>query len=810
MVGWCLEEMKINKLVQIWVLRKGFIFWMVMAFLLGRATILEDLYPFAVSFFAVVYYTRRAWLIWATLALVIGSLFSLQIHTGYIVTEMLVFILLQKGLEKYEKADISYVPILSFVSVFLVQLFSYLVSAGLSWYTIMLTTVEGLLSLILTLIFMQAVSVFTLAWKKQGLKSEEIVCLIILLASVMTGTVGWAIGSVSIEHILSRFLILLFAIVGGAPLGASVGVITGLILSLADSHAVVQISLLAFAGMLAGLLKEGGKLAVALGMLLGASILSIYIGDKLAIMASTWESLTAIVLFMLMSRSLPRSLAKYIPGTKENMRSQYEYARRVRDLTASKVDQFSEVFRMLSNSFRQIAVQGEAVKLEIEDGHLMNEVANKTCAACWKRKECWEGKFNQTYTFMMEVILALEEGRKLGTRDIQSSWKKACIKPDQVLLEMKRQYDIYCNSLYWRKQVVESRKLVSDQLEGVSQVMEDLAKEIKREGQEMVLQEEQIREALEQMGLAIAGIDVINLEMGKVEIEIIHQYMKGFDECRKIIAPLLSDILGENIVVMKEQFSEKGEAFYTVTFGSMKQYGVETGVAGAAKGGDLLSGDSFSTKELGNGKFAVALSDGMGNGERASMESSTALTILQQLLQSGMDERLAIKSLNSVLMLRSADEMFATVDMALIDLYSASTTFLKIGSTPSFIKRGGEVIQVAANNLPVGIMREIEVDLLRIQLLPGDILIMMTDGIYDAPGYAMNKDLWMKRMIQEIGVESPQVMADCLLERIVRHLDGEIVDDMTVIVAIIAKYQPEWAALRWPVINQIERPKTVS
>jgi stage II sporulation protein E len=87
---------------------------------------------------------------------------------------------------------------------------------------------------------------------------------------------------------------------------------------------------------------------------------------------------------------------------------------------------------------------------------------------------------------------------------------------------------------------------------------------------------------------------------------------------------------------------------------------------------------------------------------------------------------------------------------------------------------------------------------------------MMTDGIYDAPGYATNKELWMKRMIQEIAVESPQEMADCLLERIVRHLEGEIVDDMTVIVAKIERYQPEWAALRWPAMNQVERPKTVS
>jgi stage II sporulation protein E len=802
--------MKINRLVQTWILKRGFVLWMVMAFLLGRATILQDLYPFAIAFFAVVYYTRKAWLNWVTMAILTGSLLSPHIHTGYIAAEILVFILLQKALEKYERADISYVPILSFVSVFMIQLFSYLVHVGLSWFALLLTFVEATLSLILTLIFIQAFSVFTLSWKKQGLKNEEIVCTIILLASVMTGTVGWVIESVTVEHVLSRVLILLFAIVGGAPLGASVGVITGLILSLADVNAIIQISLLAFAGMLAGLLKEGGKIAVSLGMLLGASILSIYIGDQATIMASTWESLAAAVIFMLMPRSLLRTLAKYVPGTKENIKTQYEYARRVRDVTASKVEQFSEVFRMLSSSFKQIAVQGDPVKREIEDGHFMNAVANKTCLACWKRKECWDLKFDQTYDFMMEMIVGLEAGRILEKRDIKVNWKKACIKPDQVLIEMKKHYEIYQNNLHWKKQVLESRKLVSDQLEGVSQVMDDLAKEIKREGQEMVLQEEHIREALEQIGLAIAGIDVINLEVGKVEIEIIHQYMKGFDECRKIIAPLLSEILGENIVVKKEQLSQKGEAFYTVTFGSMKQYGVDTGVASAAKGGDLLSGDSYSTKELGNGKFAVALSDGMGNGERANIESSTALAVLQQLLQSGMDERLAIKSVNSVLMLRSADEMFATVDMALIDLYSASTTFLKIGSTPSFIRRGSEVIPISANNLPVGILNEIEVDLLRIQLQPGDILIMMTDGIYDAPGYAMNKELWMKRMIQEIQVESPQEMADCLLERIVRHLDGEIVDDMTVIVARIDRYQPEWTALRWSNFSQIERPKTVS
>ena len=154
--------------------------------------------------------------------------------------------------------------------------------------------------------------------------------------------------------------------------------------------------------------------------------------------------------------------------------------------------------------------------------------------------------------------------------------------------------------------------------------------------------------------------------------------------------------------------------------------------------------------------------------------------------------------------------MYATVDMALIDEYTAETTFMKIGSTPSFIKRGQEVIPVSASNLPIGIIKDIEVDLVTLQLQPGDILIMMTDGIYDAPGYAVNKELWMKRLIQEIDTEDPQELADCLLESVIRYQQQEILDDMTVVVGKVEHYRPEWATLRVPGISRMERPRTVS
>lgn len=800
-----------NRLVQEWMVRKWAIILMSMAFLLGRALILGELAPFAVAYFAVIYYARKDLLPWAGVALAAGSSTSgIQGHAGFIVLELLVFVLIQKALEKFERSDVSFLPVISLASVFLVQLFANLVNVALNWYTFMMIGVEAVLAFILTLIFIQALPVLMQAKKRHSLRNEEMICLMILLASVMTGTVGWILFDVSVEHVLSRYLILLFALVGGAPLGASVGVITGLILSLADMEAIYQMSLLAFAGLLAGLLKDGGKIAVSLGMVLGSSILTVYVEDPSTVLHSTMESAIAVLLFWMTSRKLVKLLAKFVPGTQEHIKTHYEYAKRVRDLTAERVRQFSDVFRNLSKSFKQgLEVQAEQ-RREADIEHFMNEVTTQICAKCFKHKQCWGNQSHQTYAMMTDMMAMVEEKGDKSRNYIAPEWEQACRKVPRVLDVMREQVRLHRNNQRWKQQIAESRQLVADQLVGVSQVMEDLAREIQREGHELYLQEEQIRQALEQLGLSIVSIDVISLEEGNVEIEIVHQYSKGFDECRKIIAPLLSDILGENIVVKEEVPSSRGTGYYTVTFGSAKEYEVETGVAGAAKGGDLLSGDSFSTAELGNGKFVVALSDGMGNGERARAESSTALSILQQLLQSGMDEKLAIKSVNSVLLLRSPDEMYATVDMALIDLYTAGTTFMKIGSTPSFIKRGNEVIAITANNLPVGILNEIEVDLISVQLKPGDTLIMMTDGLYEAPRYAVNKELWMKRVIGEIEAEDPQQFADCLLERIVRERQGEIEDDMTVIVAKIAKYKPQWSTFRWPGLDRLERPRTVS
>jgi stage II sporulation protein E len=246
-----------------------------------------------------------------------------------------------------------------------------------------------------------------------------------------------------------------------------------------------------------------------------------------------------------------------------------------------------------------------------------------------------------------------------------------------------------------------------------------------------------------------------------------------------------------------------------ITLGSAQRYELKTGVATAAKGGGFVSGDSYCYMNLGTGKYAVAISDGMGNGGRAQDESHAALRLLRRLLQAGMNEERTVEMVNSILSLRSSDEMFATIDLALVDLNTAQARFMKIGSTPGFIKRGKEVLLLTASNLPIGILNEIDIEPIEMQLMPGDLIILFTDGIYDAPGHSIDKDALLKRLVSEIETKDPQDFADCLLERVIRYYEGQVEDDMTVVISKVEKHAPEWSTIRLPGTTRIQRPQPV-
>ncbi|MCM2535569.1 stage II sporulation protein E [Neobacillus pocheonensis] len=781
--------------IESFFIKKGYLLLLV-GFLLGRALILSKLTPFSLPFFASVYLIRKDHAPLALVGLILGAVTLSFPNAAFTFAVTLIFLVVFRISKKWLKNELRSIPL--FVGIILgagLLAESFIMQKQLTLYDAMMAGVQASLAFILTLIFLQSIPLLTMNKRRQLLKTEEIVCLIIMLASIMTGTIGWKVYDLSVEHIMSRYLVLVFSFVAGATIGSTVGVVTGLIFSLASVSSFYNMSLLAFSGVLGGLLKEGRKIGVSIGLFISTLLIGMYGEGGGSLSLSILETIAAIFLFLLTPQAFTSRLAKYIPGTAEYTAEQQKYMRKMRDVTAQRVAQFSNVFHALSKSFSQMDVLPTEEDGDRELDYFMSNITEKTCQTCFKKEQCWAKNFNTTYAYMEEIIHEMDQKDGAVSSKLSREWEKHCTRHKRVFDAIQTELTFHQANQKLKKQVKESRKLVADQLQGVSEVMDNFAKEIQRERENHHKQEEQIMEALQEFGIHIEQVEIYSLEQGNVDIEMGVPTFNGHGECEKLIAPCLSDILGETIVVNKEEFAAYPNGFYQVSFRSTKAFTVETGVAHAAKDGGFVSGDSYSTIELGLGKYAIAISDGMGNGERAHYESKETLQLLQKILQSGIEERVAIKSINSILSLRTTDEIFSTLDLAMIDLQNASAKFLKIGSTPSFIKRGSKVIKIQASNLPIGILQEFEVDVVSEQLKAGDLLIMMSDGVFEGPKHVENYDLWMKRKIQELQTDDPQEISDLIMEDVIRSRGGLIDDDMTVTVAKIKHNTPKWASI---------------
>ncbi|UTR16664.1 stage II sporulation protein E [Salipaludibacillus sp. LMS25] len=784
-----LTERKVDK-VKIHALKRLLI-TMGVGFLLGRSVILLQLLPFAIPFLAVVFKWKRNLTLPAAFALIAGSTSLSFGYAGHTTVAILLYFLLQGVIEKVDKKR-NFLPLTVFLAVAGTRYLSLIIQEGPSWYHLFTASVEGGLALIVTLIFFQSVPLFFERKKQLNLKHEEVVCLVILLGSLLTGTVGWLIFHMSVEHIVARYMVLIFAFSGGATIGATVGVIMGLILSLASVSHLVSMSLLAFAGLLGGLLKEGGKVGAALGLIIASLLMAMYADSQSPLNVTLFESLTAATFFFLTPKKWTSSLAGYIPGTVEYTQEQQKYLRKIRDVTAGKVEQFSDLFLSLSRTFSFHGRTEEEKEKECEVDLFLSSVTEATCQTCMKKQQCWAREFDKTYGLMEQVMGACEKDGDIKERALAAVWKKHCIIDTKVVDTINAKLKERDGEMRLRHQLLESRQLVAEQLIGVSQVMEDFAKDIQREKKVHEQQEIDIKNCLAEAGVDVDLVDIYSLEPGNVDVEMIIP-SNTYNEAEKVIAPLLSDILRECVVVKQTEATRATGPETKVVFASTKTFVINQGVAHTAKGGKWVSGDSYSTMEIGEGTYAMAISDGMGNGRRAHIESQETIDLLRRILLSGIDETVAIKSINSVLSLRSNEEVFSTLDLAMLDLQTGKAKFLKVGSTPSYIKRGEQVISLEAGNLPIGMIREMDVDVVSEQLKAGDLLIMMSDGVYEASNYVENRDIRMKRMIREMMTQDPQEVADLLMEKMIRDADGEIHDDMTVLVAKVDHYLPEWA-----------------
>ena len=177
----------------------------------------------------------------------------------------------------------------------------------------------------------------------------------------------------------------------------------------------------------------------------------------------------------------------------------------------------------------------------------------------------------------------------------------------------------------------------------------------------------------------------------------------------------------------------------------------------------------------------------MGSGPDARKNSKIATSMLERLLNSGFDKNTSINLINSAIINANSEEMYATLDVEIFDLYTAKAEFLKNAACPTYIKRNRNVKEISANSLPAGILNNAKVDCFDVDLQDGDIVVICSDGIIESNTEYDNKELWVKNLLEEIQTDIPERIANIILKESVDNSVGRPRDDMSVIVAKIIK-----------------------
>ena len=369
-----------------------------------------------------------------------------------------------------------------------------------------------------------------------------------------------------------------------------------------------------------------------------------------------------------------------------------------------------------------------------------------------------------------------EEKRKIIDEDIR-----------KIIKAINHSYRISNLSFIWKKKIDESKKNVSKQLEGVSEAISNLASDFEDEEIKFEEEKEKIKLLLNQKQIEVKDIQIEKEKTGRFKVKIYTNVCENEDgtECFiNKIDKIVSKVLDEPMVLQKQNCGlRKDLDNCSFEFISRDNYRLQVGIAKAKKKSSPVSGDTSIQTKLDDGKILLAISDGMGSGPEARKSSKIAIKMLERLLSAGFDKENSLKLINSTIFANNDEDMYATLDVEIFDLFAGNVEFIKNGACPTYIKRGGQVQILKSESLPTGILEDIDLVQYDKDLEDNDILVICSDGILESNKEYLNKELWVKYLLEDINTDDVQQIADILLKESIDNEYGQEKDDMTVIVA---------------------------
>ena len=599
----------------------------------------------------------------------------------------------------------------------------------------------------------------------RGITPPQQASLILTGAVILMAASTVTIGAFAPGRVLAAGLILVLARAGQEQGGSMAGVIIGAATALAAPGQIALALALAFGGLLAGVFSRFGRLAQTAAFLVAAGVLTLTDTDE-NILIRLYELAAAGILFLLLPPSLDRRLHRLILRGREL--PAVEGVRRAvamrLQVAASTMTDIGRTVGTVTERLSQLSDPDTAT--------LFRSCRQVVCGACPLQAVCWGQHDDEMTAAFARLDEPLRQNGQVTLAHLDGFPAAHCRQPERVIDYINRGYERYIvRENAWRR-LGEIQQSVNDQFGGMAGLLDSLVEELSDPRQVDIELSGRVAAVCADHGMPVRQALCTRARNNRLTVDVLAEdvgirisgsrWFKDIGEaCACTFAPPTVTDCGEDI---------------RITLTEPSRYKVEIGLAQHCCDGEKLCGDAADTFTV-DGRAVLMLSDGMGSGGRAAVDSAMAVGLTSRLWKAGFSPDSILHSVNAALLIKSREESLATLDVAVIDTFSGRLDMYKAGAVSTLLCSGTRVSRLERTSLPLGILTDVRFEHCADWLADGDILLMLSDGALGggvAPIELMLRD-------RPAG-ESMQALAARIADA-ARAAAGDHSDDVTVLAA---------------------------
>lgn len=438
----------------------------------------------------------------------------------------------------------------------------------------------------------------------------------------------------------------------------------------------------------------------------------------------------------------------------------------------SKLAKMSETLNSMKNNLKFLLVgkidrTGASVALS-------QDIINKCCRNCENFRICFYGNINKT-DYVQNMLLKAIENNGIKKEDVSSGLSCYCNKMGIMISEINQLASIFLSYEKSMKSEDSSKLIISDELGNFADIFTNFASMLNDSAKVNKKISLALKESFIKAMIDVKEIRVFEDKNGICKISAI---ITNSNALKKEVIETIQKVTKTRMEI-KEIKHLECSGISLVDFVPVPKLRIDFAISTKAK--EQRNGDNVTVTKIGENKFFIALSDGMGHGDVASRTSLMVLELIKSMFEIGIDSKLIIESVNKLLLPAGLDN-FSTLDACVIDLNKAKCDFIKLGASVSVLKHASTSEIVKCDSLPIGIVQNLKPTIISKNLYVGDMIFIASDGVVDS--YSDIHEY--KNFINDSKIYNLQSFTDSVISD-ADYMSSAHKDDMTIIAVNLLK-----------------------